>query len=251
MSLIEVSGLNKYFPSVEKGKYFQAVKDVSFKLEEGEFLGLVGESGCGKSTIAKILVGLIPDDGGEIFIDGEQRRYPYPRSVYREIQMIFQMPKDSFDPKKTVKQAMRRVQKNFGMSGNLDERSIELLNRVSLDETYLKKYPHQMSGGECQRVAIARALAANPKIILCDEITSSLDVSVQAQIIDLLLTLKESGEISTIFISHDLALVQQVCDRVLVMKEGSIVEEGIPAQVLNHPEHPFTQQLVSSIFSVD
>ena len=251
MSLIEVSGLNKYFPSIEKGKYFQAVKDVSFKLEEGEFLGLVGESGCGKSTIAKILVGLIPDDGGEIYINGQKRSYPYPRSVYREIQMIFQMPKDSFDPKKTVKQAMRRVQKNFQMEGDLDKRTVELLSRVSLDESYLKKYPHQMSGGECQRVAIARALAANPKIILCDEITSSLDVSVQAQIIDLLLTLKESGEISTIFISHDLALVQQVCDRVLVMKQGSIVEEGLPAQVLNHPEHPFTQELVSSIFSVD
>ena len=166
--------------------------------------------------------------------------------------MVFQMPKDSFDPRRTIGKVLDSVLGNFGTpTGERKKRSVELLEQVGLNESFLSKYPHEMSGGECQRAAIARAMAASPAILICDEITSALDVSVQAQIVDLIMGLKETGRLSLIFISHDLALVQGLCSRILVMNDGVIVEEGDASQIINNPRHEYTKKLMSSVLTVE
>jgi len=252
MSVLEVHDLDKSFVSNKDGSLFHAVDHVSFSLEEGEFLGIVGESGCGKSTIAKLIMGLHKPDGGEIITEGNSITYPYSRDIYHHMQMIFQMPKDSFDPRRTIGKVLESVLGNFGTpAGERKKRSLELLEQVGLNESFLGKYPHEMSGGECQRAAIARAMAASPEILICDEITSALDVSVQAQIVDLIMGLKESGKFSVIFISHDLALVQGLCSRIIVMNKGTIVEEGETYQITNDPKEEYTKKLMGSILTVD
>lgn len=252
MKVLEVRDLDKSFISNKKGSVVHATDHISFSLEEGEFLGIVGESGCGKSTVAKLLMGLHCPDGGEILIHGKPCIYPYSREVYKDIQMVFQMPKDSFDPRRTIGKCLESVLKNFGTPlAQCHDRSIVLLEQVGLNESFLGKYPHEMSGGECQRAAIARAMAANPGILICDEITSALDVSVQAQIVDLIMGLKESGKLSVIFISHDLALVQGLCSRIIVMNNGVIVEEGDGGQIINNPRHEYTKKLMSSVLTVE
>ena len=250
MKPLEVHHLNKtYFNA---GIEQRVVRDVSFALEQGEFLGLVGESGCGKSTIAKLLVGLTDADSGTILLDGQKLTYPYSRDIYKKIQMVFQMPRESFNPRRSIGKCLKSVLINFGVAGSETAiRSEELLRRVGLDGSYLNKLPGEMSGGECQRAAIARALAANPQILICDEITSALDVSVQAQIIDLLLSLKEEGKITMLFISHDLALVQGICDNILVMRDGQIVERGTSRKVLKTPQSEYTRLLIDSVFEVE
>ena len=252
MTVLEVRELDKSFISNKDGSTLHVVDHISFSLEEGEFLGIVGESGCGKSTIAKLVMGLHRPDGGEILVKGEPVRWPYSRDVYRKMQMIFQMPKDSFDPRRTIGKCLASVLKNFGVpAADCQDRSVALLSDVGLDESFLNKYPHEMSGGECQRAAIARAMAASPEILICDEITSALDVSVQAQIVDLILRLKESGKISVVFISHDLALVQGLCSRILVMNKGVIAEEGDARQITNDPQNEYTKKLMDSILTVE
>ena len=177
-------------------------------------------------------------------------KYPYARSVYKKLQIVFQMPQDSFDPRRTIRQCLKTTLKNFGISGSEAKlRAEELLLQMGLPVEYLDKYPHELSGGECQRAALARAMAMRPQILVCDEVTSALDVSVQAQIVDLLLKLKEEGEISMIFISHDLALVQGVCDKIIVMKDGRIEEAGDTGQVLSHPSSDYTKLLMDSVLS--
>ena len=251
MNVLEVRELDKSFVSNKDGSLLHVVDHVSFDLAEGEFLGIVGESGCGKSTIAKLVMGLHPADSGEIFVNGESVRYPYSREVYRRLQMIFQMPKDSFDPRRTIGKCLVSVLKNFDVPvGECRAKAVELLSQVGLSADFMDKYPHEMSGGECQRAAIARAMAASPKILICDEITSALDVSVQAQIIDLILRLKESGSLSVIFISHDLALVQGVCDRVMVMYKGNFIENGPSSEIVNHPQNEYTKSLLASVLTV-
>lgn len=228
-----------------------AVDHVSFSLKRGEFLGLVGESGCGKSTVSKMIMGLLEPDDGRISIEGEELRMPYPRAAYRRLQMIFQMPKDSFDPRCRIGKCLIGVLKNFGTPpAQRHSKAVALLARVGLPEAFMDKYPHQMSGGECQRAAIARAMAAEPKILICDEVTSALDVSVQAQIVDLILELKEQGDITVVFISHDLALVQGICDHIAVMKNGRLVERGPTEKVLRDPDDPYTRLLIDSVFDV-
>ncbi|MBO4800099.1 MAG: ABC transporter ATP-binding protein [Lachnospiraceae bacterium] len=252
MKFLEVRDLDKSFVSHKKGSLVHAVDHISFYLEEGEFLGIVGESGCGKSTVAKLLMGLHRPDSGDILIHGKPCIYPYSRDVYRHIQMVFQMPKDSFDPRRTIGKVLDSVLGNFGTpTGERKKRSVELLEQVGLNESFLSKYPHEMSGGECQRAAIARAMAASPQILICDEITSALDVSVQAQIVDLIMGLKESGQFSVIFISHDLALVQGLCSRIIVMNDGQIVEEGEASEITNNPKEEYTRILMNSVLSVD
>ena len=251
MNVLEIRELDKSFISNKNGEPFHVVDHVSLSLAEGEFLGIVGESGCGKSTIAKLTMGLIRPDSGQILVDGKEVHYPYTRDVYNRLQMIFQMPKDSFDPRRTIGKCLTGVLKNFGTpAGECRARARELLSQVGLDESFLDKFPHEMSGGECQRAAIARAMAANPRILICDEITSALDVSVQAQIVDLILRLKEAGSLSVIFISHDLALVQGLCDRVMVMYAGHFVEEGTSYEVVNDPKNEYTKNLLASVLSV-
>ena len=181
-------------------------------------------------------------------MNGEPVKYPYARSVYKNLQIVFQMPQDSFDPRRTIRQCLKTTLKNFGISGSEAKlRAEELLLQMGLPVEYLDKYPHELSGGECQRAALARAMAMRPQILVCDEVTSALDVSVQAQIVDLLLKLKEEGEISMIFISHDLALVQGVCDKIIVMKDGRIEEAGDTGQVLSHPSNDYTKLLIDSV----
>ena len=249
MELLRVEKLNKSFLSNKKAKQVHAVDNVSFTLNSGEFMALVGESGSGKSTVAKIISGLIPADSGRIFLKGVPLSYPYARETYQTMQMVFQMPVDSFDPRRKIGNVLELILKRFQYSGNRKSRAEELLAMGGLGPEYLDRLPGQMSGGECQRAALARALAVEPQLLSCDEITSALDVSVQAQIIDLLLTLREKMQISMLFISHDLALVQGLCDKILVMKDGVIVESGEAKEVLTSPEEEYTRQLLNSIIA--
>lgn len=252
MNVLEVQNLDKSFVSHQDGSSVHAVDHVSFALKRGEFLGLAGESGCGKSTVSKMIMGLLEPDGGKISVEGKELRMPYSRDVYRHLQMIFQMPRDSFDPRRRIGKCLIGALKRFGTPpAQRRSKAVELLVRVGLSEAFMDKYPHQMSGGECQRAAIARAMAAEPKILICDEVTSALDVSVQAQIVDLILELKEQGGITVVFISHDLALVQGVCDHIAVMRGGRLVERGPTDKVLGNPADPYTRLLIDSVFDVE
>lgn len=251
MKLLKVEQLDKTFESQRNGSLVHAVSRFSFSLSQGEFLGLVGESGCGKSTVAKMLAGILPPDAGKIWLDGIPLSYPYPRTVYRNLQMIFQMPRDSFNPRQTLGRAIETVLRNGGASRQEAERKVlQLLDQVGLPSAFQKKYPHQVSGGECQRAAIARALAASPRLLICDEITSALDVTVQAQIVGLLQELRENTDLAVLFISHDLALVQGLCSRILVMNQGVLVEEGATQDVLQNPRDPYTRLLRDSVLTV-
>ena len=203
---------------------------VSFGVDAGECVGIVGRSGCGKSTLAKIIARLISADGGEVFTGGE-------------IQMIFQMPEDSFDPRKTLGWSIAEPLRNHGAK-NISARIAELLIEVGLNESYARRYPHEVSGGECQRAAIARAISVSPKILICDEATSALDVTVQAQIIALIKNLCAEKNIACLFVTHDLAILPKIASRVIVMHGGKIVETGTPAEIIRAPKSPFTQELI-------
>ena len=246
-AVLEVKGLDKKYPLPGR-EILHAVNDVSFSLHDGEFLGLVGESGCGKSTIAKLLVGLEKKSGGRILLDGEEIGEKFEKEYFSQVQMIFQMLKESFDPRQTIQECLVRVQMNFGMGKNEARANVpHLLSMVRLPETYAHKYPVRMSGGECQRAAIARALAIKPHILICDEITSALDVSVQAQIAELLKDLQRENGLSILFITHDLALAGGLCDNILVMDRGKIVESGDAKKVLTDPKEAYTKLLIDSV----
>ena len=228
------------------------MNDISFEMKKGECLGLVGESGCGKSTTAKLITHLIKPDGGSILINGKEILDVKGKSLkelYQDVQMVFQMPQDSFDPRRSLGDGIMESMRNRGMKkAEARERMMELLRMVELEPEYAKRYPHEVSGGQCQRAAIARALSVEPKLIICDEATSALDVTVQAQIVELLGRLQREMGLSILLICHDLALVQALCDRVLVMYKGSIVEEGIPDEVIGSPKKAYTKVLIESVF---
>lgn len=252
MKLLEAEKLDIVFYSERTNRALHAVDSVSFTLDQGEFLGLVGESGCGKSTIAKLLTGLIKPDSGAVFLGGKELHYPFSRKEYKRIQMVFQMPQESFDPRRTLGQSVVDIQLNFGVSRTAaKENARRLLDRVGLNNDCFYKYPHEVSGGECQRAAIARALTVRPEILICDETTSALDVSVQAQVVELLEDLKREYELSVLFISHDIALVQGLCDRMLVMHGGEIVESGAAHELVTAPQNDYTKQLIGSVLCVD
>jgi peptide/nickel transport system ATP-binding protein len=253
MNILEVRSLQKSFYDGKNNQIIHAVDNVSFCIKKGEFLGLVGESGCGKSTIARMVAGLLAPDCGQMMLNGKVLSASrYPKSVYKNLQMIFQDPQDSFDPRRTLGSSIAETQLNFGVNkADAHKNTLRLLDRVGLKPEMTKRYPHQVSGGECQRAAIARAISISPALLICDEITSALDVSVQAQISELLLSLQEDLNISLLFISHDLALVQGICDRVILMYAGKIVEEGTVSEVLQTPKHPVTKLLLSSVFPID
>ena len=266
--LLEVKNLIKTFSN--KGQQVTTVDDISFFIGRGECLGLVGESGCGKSTTANMILRLTEADGGEIYIydssveDGKRTdaspdisncgkkdilklRGRELKQYYQDIQMVFQMPQDSFDPRHTLGDGIMESMINAGMSHAEAKTRMEmLLEKVELSPELAKRYPHEVSGGQCQRAAIARALAVKPKLLICDEATSALDVTVQAQIVELLNRLKKDLNLSVLLICHDLALVQHMCDRVLVMYQGKIVEEGTPDEVIRHPKEAYTRLLVES-----
>lgn len=234
-------------------KVVKAVNDVSFELRQGETLGLVGESGCGKSTLAKVLMQLIPATSGSVTFDGRELgtlSRGDMRALRADYQIIFQDPYSSLNPRMRVGAAIAEPMQVHGIGGSKGERTqlvVDILQKVGLTADDYKKYPHQFSGGQRQRICIARALGLKPKFILCDESVSALDVSVQAQVLNLLKDLREEYDLSYLFISHDLSVVKFISDHIMVMKEGQIVERGGADQIIENPQHVYTQRLISSI----
>jgi ABC-type glutathione transport system ATPase component len=238
--LLEGKKLNKQF--IDKKKTVDALKDVSFFLQEGEVLGIVGESGSGKSTLLNAIAGMLKLDSGSLFYKGEEYTGQKPRKTGHFLQIVFQNPQSSFDPRMTMEQSIlesRRGEKDR-------EKMLELIKTVGLEEELLSRKPSGLSGGQCQRMSIARAFYSEASILLCDEITSALDVTTQAQVIALLKQLKEEGCFSAIFVTHDIALVSNLCDRIMVMKEGQCVEQGIAADVIQNPTDDYTKLLLES-----
>lgn len=252
--ILDVKNLTKTFE--KNNTLFTAVDNVSFQLEKKECLGIVGESGSGKSTIAKMLVKLLEPDKGEINFIGKNLvtiNKSELRKTRKDIQMIFQNPMDSFNPRKKLKTSVGAGLKYaIGLNKKqIDEKVDEALNLVGLKSEYKDRYINKLSGGECQRAAIARSIIIEPQLLICDEITSALDVSVQAQIINLLVQLREKMDMSYIFITHDLTLARYLCDRILVMYKGNEVESGNVKDIFENPMHPYTKLLLSCIMTID
>jgi len=255
--LLEVKDLKKYFP-IKGGifsktiGYVHAVDGVSFYLNEGESLGLVGESGCGKSTTARVILRLIEPTEGEILFDGKdvcKLDHKGMRSIRRDMQIVFQDPYASLDPRRTVEQIIGEPLNVFQVGNKKErkERIAYLLQKVGLSPDHARRYPHEFSGGQRQRIGIARALALNPKLIIGDEPVSALDVSIQAQVINLLEDIQKEFKLSYIIIAHDLAVVEHVCDRIAVMYLGRIVELARDKELYTSPVHPYTVALLSAI----
>lgn len=248
--ILEVRNLKKTYT---KGKTrITAVDKISFEIRKGECLALVGESGSGKSTVAKMITGLETADEGAIRLNNNDilaLKGKAQREVYRHIQMVFQMPVDSFNPRMKLGEGIMESMINQGISRKkARDKAIEYLKICGLEATFAERYPHQVSGGECQRASIARAIAIKPQLLICDEATSALDVTVQAQIVELLTQFKKELGMSQLMICHDLALVQEVCDRILVMHNGRVVEQGTPDEIIMNPQEDYTKKLIESIF---
>ena len=251
-NVLELRDLKKSF--TVGGRTVAAVRGVSLCVAPGERVGLVGESGCGKSTLARLATKLEAPDAGEIYLCGEDiaaLEGAALRRAYGNVKMIFQEPRSSFDPRLTLGASIGEALKAAGMADKSERKAetARLLSECGLDASYAKARPRDVSGGECQRAAIARAVAGGPKLLICDEATSALDVSVQAQIMELLCALGESYGMAFLFISHDLALVSGFCDRVCVMRDGKLVEEGETMRVIRNPENEYTRTLLASVLS--
>lgn len=255
--LLEVQNLVREYKLPRGGlfkpvRYLRAVDNVSFTINRGENVGLVGESGCGKSTLSRAILGLESIQGGAVYLDGQPIVYGAERSLdqYRKMQVVFQDPYGSFNPRHTVARLV--AEPLFALEKKLQKPArqqavADVLERVGLQSSDGSKYIHEFSGGQRQRIAIARALISRPSLIILDEAVSALDVSIRARVLDLLAELSGSFDIAYLFISHDLSVVRAVADRVLVMKDGSIVEQGETDAVFNSPEHPYTKRLIASV----
>jgi oligopeptide transport system ATP-binding protein len=262
MNLLEVKNLKVHFP-VKHGlfsrvkAFVKAVDDVSFAIQPGETLGLVGESGCGKTTLGRAIVKLVEPTAGSILFEGEdiaQLSGSELRARRRKFQMIFQDPYGSLNPRMTVGQIIGEaidIHQLAESTSARQRRIVELLKAVGLDPVHAQRYPHEFSGGQRQRIGIARALAVEPKLIVCDEPVSALDVSVQAQIINLLQDLQQKMGIAYLFIAHDLAVVEHISRRVMVMYLGKVVELAEASAIIGAPKHPYTQALISAVPVVD
>jgi len=248
--LLQVAHLKKVFPQKDRPDIV-AVDDVSFSLQKGEKLAIIGESGSGKTTVARMIARLIDATAGRIILDGEEitrSQGKQLKNAYGKMQMVFQNPVDSFDPRCTLGDGISESLINHGRSQKqADNMTKSLLDLCGLGEEFARRYPHEVSGGQCQRAAIARALAIEPQLVILDEATSALDVTVQAEVLSLLNRLQEDRGIAYLFICHDIALVQDFCDRVIVMQNGRMVEEGTPDEVINNPQQAYTQKLIDSV----
>lgn len=250
MTVLELQEVTKVF-SGRKGAQVRALDRVSFCIEEGESVGLIGSSGSGKSTVANAVCRFIDVTSGRILLRGcdiTEARGKALRQVYKEVQMVFQSPRLSFDPRRTLGDGVGECLKNGGVGkAERRERVRALLERCGLPAAAADWYPHEVSGGQCQRAAIARALAAQPRLLVCDEATSALDVMAQRQILELLLELKAEGRLQLLFITHNLAVAQQCCDRLIVMDKGRIVEEGRMDDVVCRPQSEYTRRLIEAV----
>jgi ABC-type oligopeptide transport system ATPase subunit len=249
MTLLQISGLTKTFP----GRSTPAVDDVSFSLTEESALGIVGESGSGKSTTARLVAGLIKADSGSVLFDGRELVGASSRTlrgVRKDMQFVFQDPFASLNPRMRVSELVGEGLLVHGIERDAKRRRdlvVQTLESVGLGAGHLDRYPRSFSGGQRQRIAIARAIAVKPRVLICDEVVSSLDVSVQAQVLNLLGTLRAELGISILFIAHDLAVVRYLCDRVAVMSEGRVVESGTRDAVYDNPQHPYTRSLLAAV----
>jgi len=256
-ALVNIENLKKYFPiksgvfTRTKG-YVKAVDDISFSIGKSEIVGMVGESGCGKTTLGKTILLLTRPNSGNINFDGNtilSLDKDNMRKIRRHMQIIFQNPYSSLNPRMTVGEAIGEGLKLHRLANRKDQKSKvkDILERVGLPYSHIDKYPHEMSGGQMQRVAIARAIILEPKFIVCDEPVSALDVSIQSQVLNLLIELKEELNLSYLFISHDLSVVEYISDRVMVMYLGKIMESAMSDELYKDPKHPYTIALMNAV----
>lgn len=250
--LLEVEGLKKYF-QVGKGQTLKAVDDISFQIKKGQTLGLVGESGCGKTTVGRTLLRIYEPDTGKILFDGKnisRVSKKEAKELTRRMQMVFQDPYASLNPFFTVGEIVEegmKIHKMYHSETERMERVYELLEMVGLNKDHANRFPHEFSGGQRQRVGIARALALNPEFIVCDEPISALDVSIQAQVVNMLMKFQEEMDLTYLFIAHDLSMVRHIADQTAVMYLGTMVEYGSTRDVYEHPVHPYTRGLLSAV----
>ena len=251
--LADVKNLKKYFPTSEKGKVVKAVDDISFQIFKGETLGVVGESGCGKSTTGRLVLRLLEPTSGTVTFKGQDMRSLKKkdlRAMRKQMQIIFQDPYASLDPRKTVFQILAEPYQIHHPEMSREEiysQVTRLIDCVGLRPEHIYRYPHEFSGGQRQRVGIARAIALNPEFVVCDEPVSALDVSIQAQVINLMQDIKKEFNLTYMFISHDLRIIKHFCDRVMVMYLGNIVELGTREAIYEKRRHPYTKALLSAI----
>ena len=254
--ILRIEGLKQYYLTgkgvFKKGYVIKAVDGVSFSLEQGQTLGLVGESGCGKSTLGRTILKLYEPTEGKIFFEGKEitpLNSKQMRPLRREMQIVFQDPLESLNQRHTVGGILEEPYKIHGIGTSAERKQwvLELLDKIGLPHTAVNRYPHEFSGGQRQRIGIARAIALKPKLLICDESVSALDVSVQAQILNLLLKIQKEMNLSIIFISHDLSVVKHISDHVAVMKKGKIVEMGTAKEVYSSPKNEYTKELLSAI----
>ncbi|MBA3815565.1 MAG: ATP-binding cassette domain-containing protein [Parachlamydiaceae bacterium] len=256
--LLQVRDLKKYFPIISGlfrkiVGHVRALDSIDFTLSQSEVLGIVGETGCGKSTLGRTVLRLIEPTAGEIFFDGKNVLSfdrQMLKSFRKEAQIVFQDPFASLNPRKTIGESIGEGLLYHGIAKNrIEEQDLveQVLLQVGMPMDIAQRYPHQFSGGQQQRICIGRAIALRPKLIVCDEAVSALDVSVQAQILNLLQELKDNLNLSYLFISHDLSIVRHLCDRVIVLYLGKVMEQGSVDAIFNNPKHPYTQALLSAI----
>ncbi len=250
MELLSVYSLTKSYRTGLWGKKKKRVlDDISFTLHRGEILGLTGASGSGKSTLIRCIMGLIPADCGQILLNGTDllKLHPYEmQKKKREMQMVFQNPVSALNPRMTIRESMEEPIRIHGLSEQTKEEIPEILEKFRLKKNLLDRYPHQLSGGELQRICLGRLLLLRPQLLLLDEPTSMLDVSVQAQIISILCEIKKEYPISLLFVSHDLSLLKAVCNRIGVMRQGRLVELSPTEELYTHPQDPYTFELLEA-----
>ena len=244
--VLKVTNVNKTF-ELKNNNCIKAVDNVSFSLKQGKTLGIVGESGCGKTTLCRIIMGVCPPDSGSVVVCGKNVYQNNAFAHCKDIQFVFQNPVSALNPAFTIRRSLMDyfiINKKKLPNNELDKQLKKLLDMVSLESSCLDRYPHELSGGQCQRVCIARALLPNPKIIICDEVTSALDVSTQAYIVNMLLELQKETGVSYVFISHDMGVIRHMSDEIAIMYNGAIIEYDKAAKIYRAPKHSYTKKLL-------